>query len=486
MKKGDELIVDVTGLNSNGKGISRTDEGFVVFTDKVLPGDKVKVRVRKKKSNYAEADLLEILDESEYRITPKCNYFGICGGCKLQSCSYDKQIDFKTETVRNAFERIGSFSKVQVPLALKSEDIFFYRNKMEFSFSDDKWLQSKPVKDDKELRTENNFALGLHVPKFHSKIVDIEECLLQSNISNDILNFTRKFFKEKRLSIYSTRTHKGYLRFLIIRQSRNTNDILLNLITYDFNEDLVNKFSEKLSDEFPEITTFVNSTSKRKAQVAVGEEEKIIFGKGFIYEKLFRGNKDFRFKISPSSFFQTNTSQTEKLYKTVSDFADFKESDNVLDLYCGAGTIAIFVSDYVYKVTGVELLGDAVTNANENADINNVKNTEFILSDIKDYVMNLQKNEQDFFLNKESSFKDGFTNKLIFDPPRSGIHPKICEVLSETNFEKIVYVSCNPVTQARDLEMICSNGNYVIEKIQPIDMFPQTYHIENVVCLKNT
>lgn len=486
MKKGDELIADITGLNSKGKGVSRTDEGFVIFTDKVLPGDKVKVKIRKKKSKYAEADLLEILDESEYRITPKCNYFGICGGCKLQNCSYDKQIDFKTETVRDAFERIGSFSKVQVPLALKSEDIFFYRNKMEFSFSDDKWLQSKPIKDDKEPKTENNFALGLHVPKFHSKIVDIEECLLQSNISNDILNFTRSFFKEKKLSIYSTRTHKGYLRFLIIRQCRNTNDILLNLITYDFDEDLINEFSKKLSDSFPEITTFVNSTSKRKAQVAVGEEEKVIYGNGFIYEKLFRGNKNFRFKISPSSFFQTNTSQTEKLYKTVSDFADFKESDNVLDLYCGAGSIAIFISDYVNKVTGVELLEDAVTNAKENASINNVKNTEFILSDIKDYILNLQKNDPNFFKNKESSFEDEFTNKIILDPPRSGIHPKVCEVLSETNFDKIVYVSCNPVTQARDLEMICSNGNYVIEKIQPVDMFPQTYHIENVVSLKNT
>ena len=477
MKKGDELTVDIVDLNSKGEGISRTDAGYVIFTEKSLPGDKVRVKLKRKKSSYATADLIELVKESEHRITPECSYFGICGGCKLQNYSYDKQLEYKTNVVRNAFERIGKFSGVLVPAALQSDDVFFYRNKMEFSFSDDKWLERKPDKQAANKMNENNFALGLHVPKFHSKIVDIEKCLLQSRISNDILNFIRNFFKERNVSIYSTRTHKGFLRFLIIRQSRNTDDILLNLVTHDYDKKLIDELSGKLQNLFPDITSFVNSISKRKAQVAFGEETRIIFGNGYIYEKLLRGDKEFKFKISPNSFFQTNTSQTEKLYSTALEFADSKETDNVLDLYCGAGTIAIYIADFVNKVVGVEILEDAVLNAEENADMNGIKNSKFVLSDIKDYFLKLKDAE-----SKEDIYH-GF-NKLILDPPRSGLHPKLCEILSETNFEKIVYLSCNPVTQARDLELICKNGNYKLEKIQPVDMFPQTYHVENVVSLK--
>ena len=478
MKKGDELIVDIVNLNSKGEGISRTDEGYVIFTEKALPGDKVRVKVKRKKSSYATAELIELVNESEHRIIPECSYFGICGGCKLQNYSYDKQLEYKTNVVRNAFERIGKFSGVLVPTALQSDDIFFYRNKMEFSFSDDKWLESKPDKQTAVKIDDNNFALGLHVPKFHSKIVDLEKCLLQSGISNDILNFVRNFFKERNVSIYSTRTHKGFLRFLIIRQSRNTNDILLNLVTYDYDNKLIDELSGELQNLFPDITSFVNSISQRKAQVAIGDETRIVFGNGYIYEKLLRGKEEFKFKISPNSFFQTNTAQTEKLYSTALEFADFTKTDNVLDLYCGAGTIAIYIADFVNKVVGVEILEDAVLNAKENADINGIKNSEFVLSDIKDYFLKLKESE-----SKEDIYH-GF-NKLILDPPRSGLHPKLCDILSETNFEKIVYVSCNPVTQARDLELICKNGNYQLEKIQPVDMFPQTYHIENVVSLKS-
>lgn len=478
MKKGDELILDIVDLNSKGEGISRTEDGYVIFTGKTLPGDIARVKLKRKRSSYATADLVELLEKSEHRISPECSYFGICGGCKLQNYSYDKQLEYKTNVVRNAFERIGKFSGVLIPDAIRSDDIFFYRNKMEFSFSDDKWLESKPDKKTAEMTNENSFALGLHVPKFHSKIVDLEKCLLQSGISNDILNFVRNFLKERNVSIYSTQTHKGFLRFLIIRQSRNTKDILLNLVTYDYNKKLIEELSGELQKLFPNITSFVNSLSERKAQVAVGDETRIIFGNGYIYEKLLKGENEFRFKISPNSFFQTNTSQTEKLYSTALEFSDFKKTDNVLDLYCGAGTIAIYIADCVNKVVGVEILEDAVLNANENADMNGIKNSEFILSDIKDYFLKLKESE-----SKEGAFL-GF-NKLIMDPPRSGLHPKLCDILSETNFEKIVYVSCNPVTQARDLELICKNGNYKLERIQPVDMFPQTYHVENVVSLKS-
>ena len=254
-------------------------------------------------------------------------------------------------------------------------------------------VRNKPDKQTTDKIDENNFALGLHVPKFHSKIVDIEKCLLQSRISNDILNFVRKFFKERNVSIYSTRTHKGFLRFLIIRQSRNTKDILLNLVTYDYDKKLIDELSGELQNLFPGITSFVNSLSQRKAQVAIGDETRIVFGNGYIYEKLLRGEKEFKFKISPNSFFQTNTSQTEKLYSTALEFADLKKTDNVLDLYCGAGSIAIYIADFVNKVVGVEILEDAVLNAKENSDINGIKNSEFVLSDIKDYFLKLKESE---------------------------------------------------------------------------------------------
>ncbi len=475
MKKGDELVLDVLELNSEGKGVCKTEEGFVIFTDKVLPGDTVKIQLRKKRSNYGEGRLVEIIKPSAYRIEPRCKYFGTCGGCKIQNYQYEKQLEFKTEAVRNAFKRIGGFEDLQISSALPSEDIFFYRNKMEFSFSDDRWLTAKDVENAKDNDNENidkSFALGLHVPKFHSKIVDIHECFLQSEVSNRVLNYTRDFFKSRGVSVYSTNTHSGFLRFLIVRECKNTKDFMVSLITYDYNEELINEYAKGLREVAPEVTTFVNPLSDKKAQVAFGEQEKILFGKGYIEEELNKENgKKFKFKISPNSFFQTNTKQGEKLYNIASKAGEFKKTDRVLDLYCGTGSISIFISDEVAEVKGVELVEDSIKNAFQNKELNNITNVDFELGDIKD-----------FLLSKEVAELHKY-NKIILDPPRAGLHPKICEILSETDFEKIVYVSCNPVTQARDLQIICSQGKYKINTVQPVDMFPHTYHIENVVDL---
>lgn len=468
MKKGDEITIDVTSLSTDGKGISKTDEGFVIFSDNTLPGDKVKLKIYKRKKNYAEAKPAEFVKHSSHRINPRCGHFGTCGGCKLQNYVYDKQIDFKTQAVADAFERIGGFENLTVPDTIKSNDIFFYRNKMEYSFSEDIWREKA------DMESTDKFGLGLHVPGFHSKILNIEKCYLQSDLSVSILNFTREFFKKKETSIYSTKTHSGYLRFLIIRESKNTDDVMVNLVTYDYNEKLISEYSKILSERFPQISTFVNSYSQKKAQIAFGESCNTMFGRGYIYEKLNNGNKDYIFKISPNSFFQTNTKQAERLFGIATEFLEPKKDDNVLDLYCGAGAIAIYISEKVNSVTGVELIPDAVENAGENAEMNDIKNTDFVLSDIKD-----------FFETNNRSEKYIKYNKIILDPPRSGLHPDICKILSETYFEKICYISCNPVTQARDLKMICEKGNYTIEKIQPVDMFPHTYHIENVVSLKN-
>jgi len=469
MKKGTQLDVLISDISTEGKGIYKTEEGFVIFVDKLIPGDKALVEITKKKSSYAEAKLIELNEKSQSRIEPPCNHFGVCGGCKFQYLPYQNQLDYKHKVVVDAFERIGGFNIPGIPAVIGSADSYHYRNKMEFSFSDDKWYDVRPAG-----KSGNEFALGLHVPRFFTKVLDVEKCFLQSSVSNDILNLTREYFKEKGISIYSTKTHSGFLRFLIIRQSKNTNDLMLNLVTYDYDENLIGEYANLIKTNIPQVTTFINSFSTRKAQVAVGEDSKIIFGNGFIIEKLNNHIRDLSFKISPNSFFQTNTLQAEKLYSIGMEFLEPDNNDVVFDLYCGTGSISLFIADKVKKVTGVELVEDAIDNAKENAVLNQIENVEFLLSDIKDYII------------KESS--SGNINlaatKIILDPPRSGLHPDICKILSETSFEKIVYISCNPVTQARDIAAICSAGNYSIEKIQPVDMFPQTHHIENV-CLLN-
>ncbi len=461
-KKGSEVTLKISALSTEGKGISKDESGFVVFCENALPGDMVRAEIRRKKSNYAEARTLELLEKSPFRVEPKCRHFGTCGGCKVQNYKYDKQIEFKTESVKNAFEKIGGFENINVPPAVKSANEYYYRNKMEFSFSDDKWMTKEDMHKERE-----KFALGLHIPKFHSKILDIEECFLQSEVSSRIVNFSRKFFKERGLSIYSTETHEGYLRFLIIRQCGNTEDLMVNLITYDFDEETIDGYSKELKEKFPEVTTFINSFTRKKAQVAFADDVKIIYGRGYIEDKLKRDGNEFTFKISPNAFFQTNTIQAERLYSQVVEFGDFRKTDSVLDLYCGTGSISIYISDLVKNVTGVELIKESIESAEENAKLNGIKNVRFITSDIKDFLE-----------------KDGVTsgfNKLILDPPRSGLHPDICEVISGKEFDKIVYVSCNPATQARDLKIIMSKDKYEIGRVQPVDMFPQTYHTENVV-----
>lgn len=461
IKKNQEIELRIDSLNSEGKGVGRVEEGFVVFCQDALPGDVVMAEIRKVKKSYAEAVIKSIITESPHRVVPKCRHFGVCGGCKVQNFAYDKQIEFKTDTVKNAMQKMGGISNVTVPPAIKSEKEYFYRNKMEFSFSEEKWMT---VLD--EGKEREKFAVGLHIPKFHSKILDIEECFLQSEVSKDILNHARDFFKKRELSIYSTRTHEGYLRFLIIRQGSRTDDLMVNLITYDFNKEVIEEYAEEIKKLFPQVTTLLNSFTQKKAQVAFAEDVVVVFGKGYITEKLKRGEKEFVFKISPNAFFQTNTLQAEVLYSVAAEFGDFKKTDNVLDLYCGTGSISIYISDLVNKVKGVELVDESIRSARENAELNGIKNVSFETADIKDFLTN---------------FKEAGFNKVVLDPPRSGLHPDICEILSDADYEKIVYVSCNPVTQARDLSIIMSKGKYRMGRIQPVDMFPQTYHIENVV-----
>lgn len=464
IKKGNVFTLNVSGLSSECKGISKTADGYVIFIPGTYPGDIVKAKISKRKKSFAEAQVLEIITPSENRIKPECRHFGVCGGCKMQDLNYNAQADFKTDTVMNAFKRIGEFNNINVLPLQKPPDIYYYRNKMEFSFTNDKWVAKEDLKKKKE-----EFALGLHVPGFHSKILDIEECRLQSVISFGIVNFTREFFKKREITIYSTSEAKGFLRFLIIRQSRNTADIMVNIITYDYDKSLMSEYKNELLLHYPAVTSLVNGISKRKAQTAFADEINVIHGNDYILEKLRNNGKEYIFKISPNSFFQTNTAQAENLLKTAILLGEFNKEDSVLDLYCGAGSIAIFISDKVKNITGVELIQDAVANAKENSLLNGISNTEFICSDIRDFLIRIENDKM-----------TGKYNKVILDPPRSGLHPEICEILKNSAFEKIIYVSCNPSTQARDLKIICSENNYRLGRIQPVDMFPQTYHIENV------
>lgn len=467
-EKDEILELDITGIGFEGKGISRTNNDFVVFVNNSVPGDTVRAKIKKIKKNYAEAKLIEVLKKSDHRTAPECEYFGICNGCKMQNVNYNFQLELKRKSVTDSFERIGGFTNIEVPPATGSENIYYYRNKLEFSFSSQRWL----TEADKENPVNKDFALGFHMPGFIDKVIDINKCLLQSELSNRILNITGDFFREKGESIYSTFTHSGYLRYLVIRQSACTKDLMVILITHEEKPGLISQYAELLKKDAPEVTTFVNMISRTKAQVAQGDYFNVIFGNGFITEKI----GDYSFKITPSSFFQTNSLQAKTLFDAVLELGKFGGGENVLDLYCGTGAISLYISRYVKSILGVEMNDEAIQMAKENAELNNVTNCEFVSSDVKEYLSNLSST----VIPAKAGIRKTY-DYIILDPPRSGIHPKSAEYILQLEPDKIIYVSCNPSTQARDVKLL--SEKYKITAMQPVDMFPHTFHIENVVRL---
>lgn len=479
IKKGDIVELQIEKYAFEGKGIAKVsknellsinepdgfEKNYVVFVHGSYPGDVVKARLTKIKKSFAEANTTEIISSSPDRVKAKCKYFGICGGCKQQDLSYEKQTAYKQKQVEEIFNKLGGFTNFIIENIIPSKDAYFYRNKMEFSFSDKRWLTKQEILSDNKF--QKNFALGLHIPKIFDKVLDIEECFLQSELSNAILNFTRKFFSDKNVSVYSTKTHTGFLRNLVIRQSYHTNDLMVNLVTSSENDNLLKEFSENLIINFPSITTIVNNISKKLSSVAVGDYEKIYHGTGFIYDKI--GN--YTFRISANSFFQTNTRQAEKLYQTASDYAELKGDEVVYDLYSGAGTIAIYISQKSRKVFAFESVQSAVKDAEVNTRLNKISNVEFITTDLyKSFLP----------IIKQRNFP--IPDVMIIDPPRSGMHQNTVEDVIRISPRRIVYVSCNPTTQVRDIRMLADAG-YKLLKIRPVDMFPQTYHIENVAVL---
>lgn len=510
LNRGDEIVLGIDDAAFEGKSVGRI-EGFVVFVEGAVPGDVVRVQILKKKKNFAEAKVVAIEKPSPFRVQPRCTHFGVCGGCRWQHVDYRKQLAFKAQHVVDSFERIGGFSNLTILPLISSDEIYFYRNKMEFSFSEQQWLESPTHR---ELRNSNfeignskslpafggqagAIFLGLHVPQRYDKVLEIEECHLQSEVSNQILNFVRSFARRQKLPAYSSKSESGYLRFLVIRQSsalqnpasgaesppdrvmaharragkgrdKRTNEIMVNLVTFDDRPEVMSQFAAELCSAVPQITTIVNTINSRKAQIAFGDIEKVYFGKGIIHERLGR----HIFTISASSFFQTNTAQAERLYEVAKSFAELKPSDVVWDLYSGTGSIALFVSDAAKEVVGIESVASAVSDAERNAKANGVENCTFLLGDLKDR------------LTKDIGWMRSHAKPdvMIIDPPRSGMHPKVVEEILEIAPPRIVYVSCNPATQARDVKALCLE-KYRLVKLQPVDLFPHTYHIENVAQL---
>jgi 23S rRNA (uracil1939-C5)-methyltransferase len=479
LKKGDIIELEIEKYGFEGKGIAKVrksiisdsgndnddEKNYVVFVSGAFPGDKVKARLLKIKKSYADAKAVEILTPSKFRIKPECKYFGVCGGCRQQDLIYKKQLKFKQQQVKEIFEHIGGLTNFEFPEIIPSEKIFYYRNKMEFSFADRRWLTKNEIGNPDI--TDLNFALGLHIPKIYDKVLDIDECFLQSETSNKILNLSRSFFRQRNTSIYSTKTNLGYLRNLVIRQSQNTKDLMVNLVTGNEDDELMKSFSSELLKEFPQITTIVNNINLKKAAIAVGDYEKVFHGDGFIFDSIGK----YKFRISANSFFQTNTLQAEKLYQTALDFAELKGNEIVYDLYSGAGTIAIYFSGFAKNIFAFESVESALKDAEVNSELNGVDNVQFIKADL-----------YKSFLPAVGQNKIAKPDLIIIDPPRSGMHTNTVNDVIKLNPEKIVYVSCNPATQARDIKLMVEAG-YKLIKMKPVDMFPHTYQIENVVLL---
>lgn len=461
--------LEIIDAGAEGKAIGRSNER-VVFVPFAAPGDIVDVQVFKKRRRYYEARITDFHEKSDLRVEPKCTHFGLCGGCKWQHLDYSQQLVFKQKQVKDAFDRIA---KVPYPEALPiigSDKQFYYRNKLEFTFSNRRWLTDlDPSKEDGGPEDLN--GLGFHLPGMFDKILDIEECYLQRDPSNTIRLAVKKYALQNKLTFYNVKAWEGLLRNIIIRTS-STGDLMVIIVFREENAEKVNGLMQFLADEFPGITSLMYVINNKKNDTISDLEIRLFKGNPFIIEQMpspVAEKEPLEFKIGPVSFYQTNSEQAYKLYKTAFDFAEFKGDELVYDLYTGTGTIAAFVANSVKKVIGVEYVEDAVKDAGENMRINKIGNCEFYAGDLAK------------ILDKDFSEKHGKPDVIITDPPRAGMHEKVVREILDIEPEKIVYVSCNPATQARDLALL--HEKYDVKKVQAVDMFPQTHHVENVVLL---
>ena len=458
IKKRTTVELDITDLAIGGKGLAKPD-GFPVFVDRTLPGDRAMVRIVKKKKSFAEGRLVELISPSPLREESPCAYADYCGGCRWQSLPYETQLDYKKTHVSGALAHIGLLKDVPVRDVLPSRKVFGFRNKMEFSCSDSRWLMPHEL-NDPEIR--KGFGIGLHVPGTFDRVIDIEKCLIQPETGNLILGDVRQYIKESGVPAYGLRSHEGFWRFLMLRSSSANGSWMVNIVTKEENLDLLMPLAEQLKAKYPEITSVVNNVTASKAGIAQGEYEKVLLGDRCIKECL----GDFTFEISANSFFQTNTQGAEILYGVVSKYADLSGGEDVIDLYSGTGTIPIWLSKKANQVVGIEIVESAVEDARRNARLNGIDNCRFHVGDIKTVLPTLRER----------------SDVMIIDPPRAGMHKDVVDQVLALEPGRIVYVSCNPSTLARDLALL--QECYQAVEVQPVDMFPHTFHIESVALLE--
>lgn len=451
--------VEITGVAAEGKSIARVDD-MVVFIPYGAPGDVVNIKLDKKKRSYAEAHIVDLVKPSPDRVTPACEHFGVCGGCKWQHIPYESQLRYKRDQVVDALTRIAKVEIPEVNPTLGSKETFCYRNKLEYTFSCKCWITFEDLRSGREIADRN--ALGFHIPGAFDKVLDIKKCWLQDDLSNRIRLFVRQYALAKGYEFYDIKAQQGLMRTLMVRIA-STGEVMLIVVFARSEQEKIDDMMGAIAAEFPEITSLLYVVNQ-KVNDTIADQEVITYrGRDYINEEM----EGLQFRIGPKSFYQTNSLQAYELYKVARRMACLKPDDLVYDLYTGTGTIANFVARQVKKVVGIEYVPEAIADAKLNSEVNGIDNTIFFAGDMKDVLT-------DGFIAEH-----GRPDVMIIDPPRAGMHEDVVNVILNARPERIVYVSCNPATQARDLALM--DSLYRVEEVQPVDMFPHTHHVENVV-----
>ncbi|WP_194531039.1 23S rRNA (uracil(1939)-C(5))-methyltransferase RlmD [Zobellia roscoffensis] len=455
--------IEVVDAGAKGKTIGKAPDGRVIFLTNTVPGDVVDVQTTKKRKAYFEGVATTFHSYSDKRVEPQCQHFGVCGGCKWQDMGYEHQLFYKQKEVENNLKRIGHLELPETTPILGSEEQYFYRNKMEFSFSDSRWLTLEEIQSNENIADKN--ALGFHIPGMWDKILDIKKCHLQQDPSNAIRLETRDFAIKNGLTFFNPRNQHGQLRTLMIRTA-STGELMIMVQFYEDDKAKRELLLNHLKETFPEITALLYVINQKQNDTIYDQEIICFSGRDHIFEEM----EGLKFKINAKSFYQTNSAQAYELYKLTREFADLKGDELVYDLYTGTGTIAQFVSKKAKKVVGIESVPEAIADAKANAERNKIDNVDFFVGDMKNV------------FNQEFINTHGTPDVIITDPPRDGMHKDVVQQILNIAPEKVVYVSCNSATQARDLALM--KEMYQVVKVQPVDMFPQTHHVENIVLLK--
>lgn len=453
--------LEITTLAAEGKALGRYND-MVVFVPLTVPGDVVNVQINSKRRRFMEGFVVDYVKKSTLRAEAVCEHFGVCGGCKWQNLPYEEQLRFKTEQVRDQLVRIGHMELPEVPGCLPSEKTLFYRNKLEYTFAHRRWFTAEEIASGAEF--DNAPALGFHIPGRFDKVLDIRKCWLQEDPSNDIRLFIREFCVVHGYEFYNMREHTGLMRNIVIRTS-TTGEVMLIVVFAHRDEEKITALMNALQERFPEITSLMYVINEKLNDTIGDLDIELWAGRDHIFEEM----EGLRFKIGPKSFYQTNSEQAYNLYKVARDFAALTGNETVYDLYTGTGTIANFVARQCTQVVGVEYVPEAIEDAKVNSQLNDIENTVFFAGDMKDV------------LSADFIAANGRPDVVILDPPRAGIHEDVARVILAAAPDRIVYVSCNPATQARDMALF--DETYRVEKVQPVDMFPHTHHVENVVKL---